>query len=70
MASIVLVHCDAGNHLSAMRDMIGTNGGVSLKSPDLLVIRLIAESSNALRQIAIPIIARLSGADIPKPWTL
>lgn len=53
-----------------MRDMIGTNGGVSLKSPDLLVIRLIAESSNALRQIAIPIIACLSGADIPKPWTL
>lgn len=70
MASVVLASGDAETMLEPARDMIGPSGAASLKAPDLLCIRLIARDAMALRRAAIPLIALLSGAAIPKTWTL
>lgn len=70
VAAIVLACPKAEQHLDTARQMIGETGGVSLKGPDLLSIRLIAKDAFTLRRVAIPLIARLSGTDIPRTWTL
>ncbi|MCY4335296.1 MAG: urease accessory protein UreD [Litoreibacter sp.] len=69
-AAIVYAAPDAELFLDRARDLIGPMSGASLKAPDLLVIRLIAPDAWLLRREAIPLIAALSGADIPKTWTL
>ena len=70
MASVVLACKGAENMLDPVRALIGSTGAASLKARDLLCIRLIARDAMALRRCAIPLIARLSGSDIPKTWTL
>lgn len=70
VASVVLADAQAERLLAPARDIIGASGGASLKAPDLLSIRLIAEDAFALRRVAVPLIALLSQSDIPKTWTL
>lgn len=70
VANLVFASDAAEAHLAPVRDMIGPFGGASLKAPGLLVARLIAPGAMALRRAAIPLIAALSGADIPRTWTL
>lgn len=69
-ASVTYAAPDAERYLEHARTLIGPSSGASLKAPDLLVIRLIAPDAMLLRRQAIPLIAALSGADIPKTWTL
>jgi urease accessory protein len=70
VANLVLAGPGAEAHLDSARDLIGPLGGASLKAPDLLVARLIAPDAKALRAVAMPLLAALSGADIPRTWTL
>lgn len=70
MASIVLACSKAETMLEPARAILSGAGAASLKAPDLLVIRMIAPDAMALRHAAIPLIAQLSGHDIPKTWTL
>ena len=70
VANLVLAAPEAEARLASVREMIGPFGGASLKTPDLLVARLIAPDAMALRRVAIPLLAALSGTDIPRTWTL
>jgi len=70
VANVVFASPRAEAHLPQVRDIIGPFGGASLKAPDLLVARLIAPDAMALRRVAMPLLAALSGADIPRTWTL
>ncbi len=70
VANLVFASPDAEAHLASMRDMIGPFGGASLKARDLLVARLIAPGAMALRRVVIAMLAALSGAEIPRTWTL
>ena len=45
-------------------------GGASLIGADLLALRLVAEDGFALRRGLIPILTRLTGSDLPKPWMI
>ncbi len=70
VASVVFACPSASLQLEAAKRIVGEAGGVSLKAPDLLSARLIAQDALALRRVAVPLIALLSGNDIPRTWTL
>lgn len=70
VASVLYAGPDAEALLDRAREIIGSAGGASLKADGLLVMRLIAKDALHLRRTAIPLIAALSGEDIPKTWTL
>ncbi|MEQ6247519.1 urease accessory protein UreD [Sulfitobacter sp. HNIBRBA3233] len=61
---------DAEAQLDAVRVLLGQDGGVSLRSPGLLVIRVLARDSLALRRILIPVLEHLSGMPLPSVWRL
>jgi urease accessory protein len=70
VANVVFASPQAEAHLPQVRDIIGPFGGASLKATDLLVARLMAPGAMALRRVAMPLLAALSGTDIPRTWTL
>ena len=70
MASLLLVAPDADLYLENLRTAIGPAGGASLIRPGVLYARCLAVDGFALRRHIIPAIQTLSGADIPKTWTL
>ena len=70
MASLLLVAPDADLHLDRLRQALGPQGGASLIRPGVLFARTLAPDGFELRRTVIPAIRALSGADIPKTWTL
>ena len=70
MASLLLIAPDADLYLARLRAALGPRGGASLIRPGVLFARLLAEDGYVLRRNLIPAIQTLSGADIPKTWTL
>lgn len=70
MASLLLVSPDADLYLDPLRDALGESGGASLIRPGVLFGRCLAVDGFALRRHIIPAIQALSGAAIPKTWTL
>jgi len=68
MASLILVAPEAEAHLDALRALMPATGGVSLIRPDLLAMRLLAPDSHALRQVLVPVLARLTDNAIPRSW--
>lgn len=70
MASLLLVSDDAELYLDPLRDAVGPTGGASVIRPGVLYARCLAVDGFALRRHIIPAIQTLSGADIPKTWTL
>lgn len=70
MASLLLVAPDADLYLDSLRDTLGEKGGASLIRPGVLFGRCLAVDGFALRRHIIPAIQALSGAAIPKTWTL
>lgn len=70
MASLLLVAPDADLYLDALRDALGDSGGASIIRPGVLYARSLAVDGFTLRRHIIPAIQALSGADIPKTWTL
>lgn len=70
MASLIYIAPDAAVHLVPIREMLGTTGGASLIAEDMLFLRLLAPDSFALRKSLIPVVTRLSGAPLPRPWMI
>ncbi|WP_420862661.1 urease accessory protein UreD [Algirhabdus cladophorae] len=70
LATVVYTAPDAQTHLQPIRDSLGPQAGVSLLGPDLLVIRALAHDSFVLRGTLVPLLKRLSGAPVPRPWMI
>lgn len=70
MVSLVYVGADAEAHLDPLRRALPPTGGVSLIGEDLLALRLLADSGYDLRQTLVPLLTRLIGGDLPKPWMI
>lgn len=70
MASAVFVAADAAAHLPHIRDMLPETAGASLLHEDVLVLRVLAHDSFALRQTLVPVLARLRGGPLPRCWML
>lgn len=70
MALVVLVAADAEAHLAPVRDALPAQGGVSLLREDVLVMRLLAEDSFALRQTLLPVLHHLNGGPLPRCWKI
>ena len=70
LASVIYVGPRAEAVLSAVRSLLPETGGVSLLSPGLLNVRLLAEDSFLLRRTLVPILRALTGRDLPKSWSL
>jgi urease accessory protein len=70
LASIVLVDPAAKQMLGAVRELLPPTGGASFLADTVLVIRLLAEDSFALRQVLLPILNHLTDDAVPKNWRL
>lgn len=74
LVSLVYVGADAEAQLGPLRAALPVSGpaigGASLIGADLLALRLVAEDGFALRRGLIPILTRLTGSDLPKPWMI
>ncbi|MBP1807466.1 urease accessory protein UreD [Rubellimicrobium aerolatum] len=70
MATVVVAGPGAESHLAAARALCAGTGGAGMIEDGLLFARLLAADGFALRQALVPLIVRLSGAALPKTWTL
>lgn len=70
MALIVLVSADAEGKLNTVRQMLSERAGASLIRKDLLVIRILAETSLALRRVLLPVLRHLNNETLPRCWML
>jgi urease accessory protein len=70
LALVALAAPGAAMHLPKVRALLPDQGGASAPEPDLLVIRLLAPDSLALRGALIPVIEYLAGRGLPKVWRL
>lgn len=68
LASVVFVAPDAGRHLAPVRSLLPEIAGASLIQSDLLVARILAPDSFALRQSLIPILKHLTNNALPRSW--
>lgn len=70
IATVLYVAPDAESHIEPIRDAIGPTAGVSLLRPDVLLLRVLAQDSFLLRMTLCPILTRLSGGPLPRPWMI
>lgn len=70
MASVLFAAENAEGYLTPLRGLMPAHGGVSLVRPGILFCRLLAADSYVLRQFLIPVIQTLTGAPLPRTWTL
>lgn len=69
-AAVLLAAPNAESYLDRLRGMLPDNCGASLIREGLLFARLLAPDGHALRQILIPVLRALRGADLPRTWML
>ncbi len=69
-AQIVFVAPRAEAQMDAVRAHLTQQGGASLMRDDMLVVRLLAEDSFALRQSLLPILDLLTDNQMPTSWRL
>jgi urease accessory protein len=70
MANLVWAAPEAAGRLQSVRDLLGTAGGVSLLSEDLLVLRALAPDGFDLRRCLLPILDLLTENTLPQSWRL
>ena len=70
VASIVLVDPKAQSLLAGLRELLPPNAGASLLSDTVLVARILAADSYALRCALFPILTLLTNNAVPKNWRL
>lgn len=70
MALIVLASSSAEGHLKPVRAMLPDTAGATVIRKDLLVIRILADNSFALRRTLIPVLHRLNKDTLPRCWML
>lgn len=70
IALVFFVDQAAEAHLPLLQGELPVSGGVSLLQKDVLVMRLLAEDSFALRQTLLPVLQRLNTAPLPRCWMI
>ncbi len=70
MALIVFASRSAAGQLDPVREMLPETAGATLIRDDLLVIRVLAKSSFALRRALMPLLRRLNKDTLPRCWML
>ena len=60
----------AETYLDPLRAILPRTAGVSAPDRSILFLRLVAPDGFELRRHLIPVLRLLSGADLPRPWTL
>lgn len=70
LANIVLYDAHAAQHLDAVRGLLPTTAGASMLADNILVIRILAADSFALRKTLFPIMILLTNNAVPKNWRL
>ena len=70
MVLVVYIGSDAGKLLPVVRSMLPETAGASLVKKDTLVLRALAPNSYEMRHFLIPVLKRLSGNLLPKPWMI
>ena len=70
LANIVLYDAHAAQHLDAVRGLLPTTAGASMLADNILVIRILAADSFALRKTLFPIMILLANNAVPKNWRL
>ena len=70
LASLVFAAPEAAAHIGPIRALLPPSGGVSLVRDGLLALRLLAPDSFELRKFLLPILTRLHGGPLPRPWML
>ena len=70
LATVLYVAPDAEARLDPVRAMLPDTAGASLPRDDLLVIRLLAPDSHHMRGALVPLLTRLGGTALPRPWTI
>jgi len=68
--SLVYVSPDAEARLDPLRRLMPDRAGASLLADDMLVMRLLADDSYAMRAALIPILTLLSPDGLPRCWML
>lgn len=70
MATVLHAAPGAATMRDALREMLPETAGVSALSAELLVIRLVSVDGYTLRGHLAPVLRRLSGAELPRPWMI
>ncbi len=70
MASVVLIAPNAEAHLNAVRALLPETAGASILRQDMLVLRVLAGDSFALRQVLLPVLRLLNNTEIPRCWMI
>ena len=70
VANIVLVDPNLQTLLAGLRDLLPRQAGASLLSENVLVARILAADSYALRCALFPILTLLTNNAVPKNWRL
>ncbi len=70
MATLCYTAPDAERWLTRSRDALGPSGGASLLRPDLLVARLVAPDSLAVRRCLMVLLDQMTGDTLPPSWRL
>ena len=70
MASVVLIDPTAEAHLKAVRARLPETAGASMLADDMLVLRVLAPDSFALRQVLLPVLSLLNDTEIPRCWMI
>jgi len=70
MASLVFVDPGAEAHLQAVRGLLPETAGASLLAEDILVLRMLAPDSFALRTSLLPVLRLLNDTEIPRCWMI
>ncbi|ETX30180.1 urease accessory protein ureD [Roseivivax isoporae LMG 25204] len=70
VATLVLARPGAAAALSALRADLPATAGASALSDDLVTARLVAADGFEMRRVLVPLLARLSGRPLPRPWMI
>lgn len=70
MALVVFSSPRAEGQLQPVREMLPESAGATLVQRDLLVVRILAETSFVLRQTLMPVLRQLNNDTLPRCWML
>ncbi len=70
MALVVFACRSAEGQLDTVRQMLPDTAGATLIQDDLLVIRMLAENSFALRRALMPVLRQLNNNTLPRCWMI
>ena len=70
LVSLVHISSRAEALLEPLRELLPKTAGASLLGENLLVLRALASDSFQLRKFLIPVLEKITGDDLPRPWKI